>query len=286
MIHLRREAYQVEISEQGAELQSLVWRNQELLWHGDPAWWGRRAPVLFPIVGKLADDTLRHEGKTYRMPQHGFARDLTWECVSADEAHARFRLHDSDATRACYPFAFMLEQTFQLDEGGLRITLTLSNPGASLLPASLGLHPAFRLPLPGARGPHALHFEREEPAPPRRLRHGLLSPEREANPIQDRVLCLDDHLFAHDALIFDALQSRALTYQAEGALSLNLTWDFPHFGLWSKPGAPFLCLEPWQGFADPEGFKGDFTDKPGLVHLPPGALRSWFLRIGAHEALS
>ncbi|MBS1767304.1 MAG: aldose 1-epimerase family protein [Acidobacteria bacterium] len=286
MIRLRRGAYKLEVSARGAELQSLVWRGQELLWHGDPAWWGRRAPVLFPIVGKLAGDTLRHEGKTYRMPQHGFARDLTWDVVTTEDDHARFRLQDSEATRACFPFAFLLEQDFQLGEGGLRITLTLSNPGAAPLPASLGLHPGFRVPLPGAGGPHALHFESEETAPMRRLNQGLLSSEGEANPVQGGILRLDGELFARDALIFDALQSRRLTYTAPGAPLVELAWDFPHFGLWSKPGAPFLCLEPWQGFADPEGFKGAFVDKPGVLLLGPGATRSWHLSIRAGDGLS
>lgn len=286
MIRLRRGDCRVEVAELGGELQALAWRGVDLLWHGDPAWWSRRAPVLFPIVGRLAEDTLRHEGNSYRMPQHGFARDLPWECLAADETRAHLRLEDSPATRAAYPFAFQLDQQLELDGEGLRITLTLSNPGPSVLPASLGLHPAFRWPLPEARGPHTLRFDQEEPAPARRLRRGLLSTEREPSPIRGRVLPLEGDLFTRDALIFDGLRSRGLAYQAERGPALRLAWDFPHFGVWSKPGAPFLCLEPWQGFADPEGFHGAFMDKPGLVLLPPGATRSWFLSIGVHEALS
>ena len=284
MIRLRHGAFEVSVAFLGAELQSFAWRGQDLLWHGDPAWWGRRAPVLFPIVGRLAGDTLRHRGQAYRMAQHGFARDLPWELLESGEHHALLRLRDSEATHACYPFVFTLEQRFELSDEGLRITLTLSNPSPETLPASLGLHPAFRWPLPDARGAHRLRFERDEPAPTRRLRNGLLAPEGEASPIEGRSLRLEHGLFERDALIFDALESRGLIYGAEGAPSLRLAWDFPHFGIWTKPGAPFLCLEPWQGFADPEGFAGEFTEKPGLALLAPGAAQSWFLSIGVGEA--
>lgn len=286
MIRLACGDLSAEVSPLGAELQALSWRGRELLWDGDPAWWGRRAPVLFPIVGRLAGDTLRLGGRTFRMTQHGFARDLPWEILESGPRLARLRLQDSGITRGSYPFAFRLEQRVGLDEAGLRITLTLTNPGEVPLPASLGLHPAFRWPLPGGRREdHEVWFDHPEPSPVRRLRNGLLAPEAEPSPVAGQRLTLDDALFARDALIFDAPASRGLVYRG-GDLALRLAWDFPHIAIWTRPGAPFLCLEPWQGHADPEGFQGDFLDKPGLAILSPGTARSWSLSIAAGESLS
>ncbi len=286
MIQLHHGDYEAEVAIHGAELARFRWRGLDLLWEGDPRWWGRRAPVLFPIVGRLKHDTLRHEGRAYRLTQHGFARDLPWEVLNAGGAAASLRLRDSDQTRESFPFAFELTQSFTFSEEGLRIVFTLVNPGAEDLLASLGAHPAFRWPLPGGRREeHRLDFECEEPHPIRRLSNGLLQTETHPSPLVATSLCVNDALFDEDALIFDHLRSRTLRYSAPGSPVVELAWDFPHFGLWSKPGAPFLCLEPWQGHADPEGFEGEFRHKPGVVALPPDESRRWSYCIAARERL-
>jgi len=286
MIQLRHGDYEAEVVALGAELSALRWRGLDLLWDGDPRWWGRRAPVLFPIVGRLNGDTLRHEGRAYHLAQHGFARDLPWETLGADDRSTTLRLRDSIQTREVYPFAFELTQALTLSDEGLRALFTLGNPGASDLIACLGAHPAFRWPLPGGRREeHRIEFEREEPEPMRRLKNGLLGPAPQPSPLTTSPLLLNDTLFEEDALIFDRLRSRRLKFTAPGAPLVELAWDFPHFGIWTKPGAPFLCLEPWQGFADPEGFDGDFGDKPGAIRLAPGEARTWSYCIAAREAL-
>ena len=286
MIHLRHGDYEAEIDPFGAELSAFRWRGLDLLWDGDPRWWGRRAPVLFPIVGRLNGDTLRHEGRTHHLPQHGFARDLPWEIVEAGDHAASLRLRDSIQTREAYPFAFELTQQISLSDEGLRAVFTLANPGRSDLIACLGAHPAFRWPLPGGRrDEHRIEFERDEPEPMRRLKGGLLCEASHPSPLTTSPLLLEDALFADDALILDHLRCRRLRFTAPGAPVVELAWDFPHFGIWTKPGAPFLCLEPWQGYADPEGFEGEFRDKPGAVRLAPGGTRHWSYCIAAREAL-
>lgn len=286
MIHLHHGDYEAEISVHGAELSRFRWRGLDLLWDGDPRWWARRAPVLFPVVGRLNGDTLRHEGRAYRLPQHGFARDLPWEVVEISDHTASLRLRDSLQTREAYPFAFELTQAFTLSDEGLCVVFTLANPGADELIASLGTHPAFRWPLPGGqREEHRLEFDCEEPSPIRHLNNGLLHTDPHPSPLASSSLLLTDALFEADALIFDQLRSRRLRYTAPGAPVVELTWDFPHFGLWTKPGAPFLCLEPWHGFADLEGWTGEFRDKPGVVSLVPGASRQWSYCIAAREGL-
>lgn len=286
MIRLHHGDYDAEVAILGAELSRFRWRGMDLLWEGDPRWWGRRAPVLFPIVGRLSGDTLRHGGQIFRLPQHGFARDLSWEKVTADDSSATLRLRDSGSTRACYPFEFELTQRFSLSEEGLRVVFTLANPGAQDLLACLGAHPAFRWPLPGGtRGEHRIEFECEEPAPIRRLKNGLLHSAPHPSPLTASSLPLKDALFEPDALIFDHLRSRRLSYTAPGAPVVELSWDFPHFGIWTKPGAPFVCLEPWQGFADEEGFQGNFSSKPGVARVAPGAAQQWSYCISVHDRL-
>lgn len=286
MIHLRYGDYEAEMNPFGAELAAFRWRGLDLLWDGDPRWWGRRAPVLFPVVGRLNEDTLRHEGRSHHLPQHGFARDLPWKVVEAGDQTATLHLRDSIQTREVYPFAFELTQRLDLSDGGLQAIFTLANPGAKDLIACLGVHPAFRWPLPGGRrDEHEIVFEADEPGPMRRLKGGLLREAPQPSPLSTSPLPLRDALFAEDALIFDRLRSRRLKFTAPGAPVVELAWDFPHFGIWTKPGAPFLCLEPWQGFADPEGFHGEFGDKPGAVKLTPGGTRSWSYCITARESL-
>jgi galactose mutarotase-like enzyme len=162
----------------------------------------------------------------------------------------------------------------------------LQNPGSEPLPASFGLHPAFRWPLtPGVpKTNHRLVFEMDEPGPLRRLdAKGLLAPEPHPTPVRGRVLALREDLFAEDALIFLQPRSRSLRFAAEGGPSLKLSWTgFPHLGIWTKPDpAPsFLCVEPWEGYASPAGWDEDIIDKPGGFLLAPASTRRWTFSIG------
>jgi len=275
-----------EVAAQGAELQSLRDADgHEYLWQAGPVW-PRHAPVLFPIVGRLAGDTLRHDGRDYRMGQHGFARDHRFAWVARKPAACRLALTDDAQTRAAYPFPFHFEIGFEVEADRLRVTYALHNPAGALLPASFGAHPAFRWPLRDgiAKEAHTLTFAEAEPAPIRRLDGGLLKPELFPSPIAGRVLRLDESLFAADAVILDRIASRWLRYAAPGGPALEVAWEgFPQLGLWMRPPGAFLCIEPWHGFADPLGFAGPFTDKPGLFHVPPGGSVTavWSVRLRA-----
>lgn len=263
----------VTIAALGAELTSLRdSAGAEYIWQAGPAW-PRHAPLLFPIVGRLAGDTLHHQGRGYRLTQHGFARDRRFAWVERTETSCRLALIDDDETRASYPFAFRLEAAYALDGDTLRATLTMHNPGTETLPASLGAHPAFAWPLrPGvAKSAHTLTFEKPEPAPIRRLEGGLVLPDPHPSPIEAGRLALDEALFAGDALILDQLASRSVRYAAPGGPAITIAWEnCPFLGLWSKPPADFLCVEPWHGIASPTTFDGEFSEKPGLLLVPPG----------------
>ena len=271
------DGFRANIRRSGAELCSLRSGAEELLWAAGPAW-PRHAPNLFPIVGTLKGDRLHHEGRSYPMGRHGFARDrqFTWEERSADSC--RLVLRDDAESRAVYPFAFQLEIAYRIAGNALAVTFTLTNTGDVVLPASMGAHPAFRWPLRPAvaKDAHRLEFAEDEPAPIRRVgKDGLLLPNVFPTPIAGGVLKLDESLFAADAIILDRPVSRSLRYTAPGCPTIVFSWDdgFPHFGIWSPPPTGLLCLEPWHGMSSPAEFDGEFADKPGLMLIPPGEER-------------
>ncbi|WP_448034077.1 aldose 1-epimerase family protein [Bradyrhizobium liaoningense] len=284
---LRSGSLTATIKAHGAELCSLKDDSGiEFVWQAGPEW-PRHAPLLFPIVGRLANDELRHRGKTYRMTQHGFARDSRFGWAERGESRCTLVLDDNEATRALYPFAFRLTAAYAIDDIGLDLTLTIANTGKEALPASLGGHPAFNWPLqPGvAKESYALTFARAESSPVRRLDGGLLRPAAEPSPVKGTSLPLSESLFTDDAIIFDRIESTSVRYAAgQGASTgpwLKMSWrGFRELGVWSKPsGAPFLCIEPWRGYASPAGFEGEFADKPGLMHIAPGGEERLSFRI-------
>lgn len=275
-------ALSAAINPLGAELSSLRdAEGRELMTDADPAFWAGRAPLLFPVVGRLNGDTLRIDGAAYPMKQHGFARRMPWEVVGAAADRATFRLVDTAETRAAYPFAFRLDVAFSIAGTTLSIDVAIVNPGDAPLPASFGFHPAFAWPLPygAARGAHRITFEHDEPAPLKRLVDGLGAGER-ASPLDGRTLALDDALFADDALVWTELASQRVRYGADAGPHLEIAFpDTPYLGIWTKPGAHFVCIEPWHGHADPAGFDGDFRAKPGVFEIAPGAEKRITMRV-------
>jgi galactose mutarotase-like enzyme len=274
-IAIRSDVFSAEIDPLGAQLSSLRdAAGRDLLWNGDPAFWSGRAPLLFPIVGALNGGSYRIGAGSYQLPRHGFARGRTFSVEGADAAAAKFRLSADAGTRELYPFDFVLDVEYALAGDSLTITATIGNRGDEELLASFGHHPAFRWPLPygAARDEHFVVFDRVEPEGVRRLdAGGLLRAERFATPVAGRRLPLTDALFEQDVLIFDRLHSRALTYGAAGGPRLRVGFpQSPLLGLWTKPGAPFICIEPWHGIADPVGYTGDFRDKPGIFAVGAG----------------
>lgn len=274
------------IKAQGAEMCSLKQDGgTEFVWQAGPVW-PRHAPLLFPIVGRLANDELRHRGKTYRMTQHGFARDSRFAWAAREESRCALVLEDSEATRERYPFAFRLTAAYALDDAGLDLTLTVVNTGDETLPVSLGGHPAFNWPLQAGvpQESYSLTFAKEEPSPICRVEGGLLLAAADPSPVRGTVLPLSEALFTNDAVILNPVNSAAVRYAVVGQGAgpwLKMSWHgFRELGIWSKPsGAPFVCIEPWRGYASPVGFDGEFTDKPGLMHIAPGAEEQLSFRI-------
>ncbi len=274
-LRLRSNGLSVAIDPQGAQLSMLRDESgRDLLWNGDAAIWAGRAPLLFPIVGSLAGGHYRLGDRHYSLPRHGFARGSRFTVLERDASRALLRLAAGQATRDHYPFEFELDVEYVVQEATLRVTTTVRNVGTHAMPASFGHHPAFRWPLPygAGRAEHFVEFALPEPAPMRRLDpNGLLTAQAHETPIVGRRLALADSLFVDDVIIFDQVRSRSLSYGADTGRRIEIRFpDSPYLGLWTKPQANFICIEPWHGVADPQGFSGDFLAKPGVFSVAAG----------------
>jgi galactose mutarotase-like enzyme len=280
LIEIGSDKLRAAINPFGAELTHLRDAGgRELMTDADPAYWTGHAPILFPIVGRLNGDTLRLDGRDYPMKQHGFARTQMFELSQQSDTAVTFRLTANAETRALYPFDFALEVGFSIEAATLAIDVRLSNPGSEPLPASFGFHPAFAWPLPYGRlrAEHRIIFSSDEPGDIVELADGLFAAKR-PSPLDGKVLHLTDELFADNALIWNPVASQSVTYGAADGPQLRI--DFPdtlYLGIWTKPGAAFVCVEPWHGHADPAGFDGDFRTKPGVFEVAPGA--DWTCRM-------
>lgn len=278
MIVIENQNLRIEINRIGAELSSIrsKTKDTEYLWQGDPKWWAGRAPVLFPVIGALKDDTCYFDNKAWSLPRHGFARNNpAFELSGQTPSTAELRLTDSPATRAMYPFAFELTLTFRLNDNTLTIDHQVLNTGQSTMFFSLGGHPAFRCPLfdDETFDDYFLRFERPETDVTWKISpHGLI--ETESRPLlhQQDTLALSPQLFEQGALIFKDLKSKQIEFVSRKRgrhFSFSFP-DFPYLGIWTKPGAPFVCLEPWQGIADCTTTTQNLTEKEGVVALEAG----------------
>ncbi|MFC0284808.1 aldose 1-epimerase family protein [Camelimonas abortus] len=286
-----------EIEPFGAELAILRDRDgRDLLYDGDPRYWTGRAPLLFPVVGALAGGAYRLGRQEWRMPQHGFARRCRFSVTFREADSVGLRLRENALSREMYPFPFQLDVVYRVAGDALEVEALVTNRGRRPMPAAFGFHPAFRWPLPygGAREEHALVFEFPEPGPLRRPdASGLLLPPLRRSPVgPDGRLPLSDSLFDEGALVFCAARSRRVLYGAPGRPHIAVTFpEMPDLGVWSKPRAqaPFVCIEPWHGYADAAPLPGDparpgdLYEKPGMVELPPGASRAFAMRIALVE---
>jgi galactose mutarotase-like enzyme len=263
------------IARHGAELQSWTVGGHDLVWSGDAPFWPRRAPLLFPIVGRCNGGMLHVDGRDFAIGGHGFTRDSDFTLVDRTDDQARFVLRDDAATQAQFPFAFRLTVTYRLSDDGLETTAVVGNPGDRPLPYAMGFHPAFRWPLAGSAAVHEIRFDRpEQAAVPTITSDGLFAPEMRPVPLTDggTRLALHHDLFLGDALCFLNAASTGLTFANDQGQALRVTvQDLPHLALWAKDGAPFLCIEAWTGHGDPVGFSSDIREKPSMRQLAPGA---------------
>lgn len=272
LTRLEGEGLVVTVSDLGAELQSVMTpEGEELLWQGDPAFWAGRAPILFPIVGKAPKDRVAIDGMGGEMKQHGFARRMRFQRVKVDAGRVVHMLTDSVGTHDAYPRPFALTVTHSLAEATLRVTAVVANTGRALLPFGLGFHPAFKWPLPGAEDqPHRVTLDNLGEPEMARLEDGFLTETRYPSPFKGGALTLDPAQFVDDAMIFPEGAGEGLRYGAAGGPTLRFGFqNLPNLALWQKPGAPFICIEPWHGMAAHKGAGPEIADRPGTLTLQP-----------------
>ncbi len=259
----------------GAEAVSWRIGERRLLWGMETAHWERVAPVLFPCVGWSRGGRIVVEGISYPMPVHGFASAMRFEIIDLSQGDVTLELQENAATLAHYPFKFRLRVRYTLAAEALRIEIRVLNSGLNIMPYSCGLHPGFAWPFAGgAQEDYRLRFaSHERPAVPAITEGGLFSSRLRPVPIKGTLLPLRPELFAQEALCFLDAQSGVVAFDGpEGTLEAEAE-NFRHWAFWSRPGAPFLCIEAWSGHGDPEGFTGEFRDKPSIDILTPGEER-------------
>lgn len=276
---LENQFLRVTVADAGAELSSVTDkdRGQERIWTADPAVWNRHAPILFPFVGKVMDGKYRIGRDEYPMKtQHGFARDMEFACVEASPEAVTHCLEDSDATRAVYPFAFRLTVTHRLEGRRLRVEWTVENRGDGTMYFSIGGHPGF-LPPEGVRKEDCfLLFPGKET-----LRCISASPAGYALP-EEKTLQLEGGRIRYredipDTWIFEDGQVERMGIagpEGEPWVMLNCE-GFPLLAVWANPKGPFICLEPWYGRTDDEGFTGTIDQKKAIQCLEGGEARRY-----------
>ena len=275
MVPLQNEWLFVELNPKGAELTRLFGRQTQLdyLWKGDPAYWGKHSPVLFPIVGTLRNNSYAHNGKVYSLGRHGFAREQEFEVEAVSENTALFRFEANEASKACYPFDFVFKIRYQLLENRLQVTYEVSNPSSnSELLFSVGGHPAFALPLVKgtAYGDYSLVFDK--PCNWNRWpisKEGLIESTPDCFQEPGNELKLSYELFHRDALVSKNLEAGKLRL-VHPATPHGWEFDFsssPYLGLWAAKNADFVCVEPWCGIADSVEHNGELKDKEGIIAL-------------------
>ena len=277
---LKNDGVEIKVHSKGAELKSLKnpVTGTEYLWQGDPAFWNRSSPILFPFVGKTDRNEFRTKGKTYSMTQHGFARDMEFELLSRTEDEIWFVLKDSEETRQKYPYGFTLKLGYRLFDNGVEVCWQVENEEEEELPFSIGGHPAFYCPIEEgtAQTDYLLRFDCKDRVVCTRISdEGLALNEEDVYPLKDGFLPITEHLFDHDALVIENRQAKEVAFcRKDGTAYLTVKMEAPLFGVWSPrtKNAPFICIEPWYGRCDRAGYEGDLKDREWGNLLAPGGV--------------
>lgn len=279
MITIENDYLKASFLTKGAEWRSFVEKvhGREFMWQGDPQFWGKAAPVLFPIVGTLKNGQYEWQGKTYKLPRHGFARDREFRVKEQESWRVVFVLDSDEETKKVYPFDFSFEIEYRLWKRVIHTSYRIVNQGTGDLWFSVGAHPAFNLPFDGEGRfeDGFLDFELKEPLERWMLNaDGLLSGETRPLPNAGRSLVTTRPLFSEDALVLKKLKSSRITLrQKDSGVALSMEFPgFPYFGVWTAPNAPFLCLEPWCGVTDSVSSTGKLEEKEGIERLAAGGV--------------
>lgn len=271
----------LDVAALGAEMQTLTTRDgRHWLWSGDANFWTGRSPILFPMVGRAPQDTISIDDKRYQMGQHGFARRSAFTLVDEWREHCTYRLEASEPTLAMYPFDFVLDIEHRLEGRAVMVTASVTNRDSRTMPYGVGFHPAFAWPLPGGEGQsHSVVLDNGASPEVHRLSGGLIDPAPRPSPFANGALTLKHEDFSGDAMIFPQGAGTGLRYGSANGPSVHFTWEnLPNLALWTKPGAGFICLEPWHGMSAEVGGSDALDQRPYTVFLKPGATARYSFR--------
>lgn len=277
MIHsIQNKNLQISVKETGAELCSIksIASGKEFIWQANPDIWAGHAPNLFPIIGCLKDNAFIYNGKEYATPKHGFIRNNSdIKLLDKSENKLSFVLQSNENTRAIYPFEFEFRIHFILESNKLKVVHEIINTGNSEMLFNLGAHPAFNCQLKKGESyeDYYLEFEENETLNTWNLAEGgLIAKEGEQILNNENQINLHPKIFANDALIFKNVKSSAISLKCKKSdFELKVRFeDFPYLGLWAKPNAPYVCIEPWIGIADSADTNRELESKELIQKLP------------------
>ncbi len=289
-ITIENEILKAEIESFGAELKSLVSKNnsQEYMWEADPAFWGKTSPILFPFIGKLEDAAYTYNEKKYVADKHGFARDMDYTLVSKEEDRVVLSIESNTNTLGKFPFPFVLEVEYRLEGASLMEQWRVHNKGNETMYFSVGGHPAFACPLmangvrEGKRTDcfvklYGVNDRDNVLSTEMNVEKGLLTGD--TFPVAlDEVgrFAVAEHRFDKDALIFEKQGvTKVALADKEGVEYVSVeAKSCPVWGVWSMPtsDASYVCIEPWWGICDSEGYEGNLEDRPYTNSVEPGKI--------------
>ncbi len=256
-----------EIDDMGAQLHSLVSKEngKEYIWQGNPDIWYGQAPVLFPVIGQLINDKYFYNGVEYTMPKHGLARKLLFKVKECEGAKAVFSLESDENTLKAYPFEFEYLVTFELKGKSLVNTMTVVNKTKGVMYFSVGAHPGFNCNVGDV-----IEFEQTETLATERIdKENLIIPEKFPFMENEKSFVITKEIFEPDALILSDIKSEKLRIKGENEIEFTFG-NCPFLGIWAKPGAPYVCIEPWYGVNDGREVKNDISEKRGIERLDEG----------------
>jgi galactose mutarotase-like enzyme len=288
MFILENQHLKIAVNPIGAELDSVFHKGSQLeyMWSGDSDFWGKKSPVLFPIVGSLKNNTYFLEGEKYQLSRHGFARERVFILEKQDDISLLFTLQYDSETLKKYPFKFVFSIKYMLIENTLKVTYLVENQSVMTMPFSVGAHPAFKLPLVENTTYNDYFLEINEVETFGRYPlsiEGLI--ESKPNPFLENgtKIPLKKELFYADAVVLKDMKSSRISIKSD-LTPHGLTMDFqgfPYFGIWAAKDAPFVCLEPWCGIADGVETTQNIMEKEGINLLAAGGIfeRSWGIEV-------
>ena len=253
----------------GAELISLVKNHKNYIWKVDETYWNKTSPILFPIVGRLKNDSYTFNSKTYHLARHGFARNMEFSFDKKSDSQVIFELNESEETKTNYPFDFKLLVAYTLLDNELVIEYFVRNQSDEVIPFSIGAHPAFAISDKFEN--YSLQFNAADTFETHHLENESFNGKTTLVETKNNAISLNYNLFEKDALVFKQLKSNEVILKNKDKSILKVNFDhFPYLGIWTKENAPFLCIEPWCGLADHANHNGNLEEKEGMNHLPAG----------------